>query len=466
MEGVEDIPGIVMTEGLAWDWESFPEYLDALDSRPHDIDIAALVPHCPLRVFVMGERGINREPATARDISRMSALVAEAISAGALGFSSSRATLHRASDGRQIPSYQAAIDELVAVCRAMNDSGGGFLQVAPELPHEPSSIEPEKAMIEVARLTGIPLSITCGTLNRGPRRWLSILDLLERAGAEGLDVCAQILPRPVGVIIGLQHTVHPFSSKPSFKALADLPLSDRVGRMRDPRVKATLIAERPMTDHPLRLMIRDFDWIFPLDAIPNYEPEPGGSVAAKAAACGISAEEMMYDLLLEDHGRRSFLVALANLYDGSLDEMTILMDHKHTTIGLGDGGAHYGMICDSSYPTFMLTHWTRERRGRKYPLEQVVRMLSAEPARRIGLRDRGILAPGYKAHLNVIDYDRLRLMAPYLVRDLPGGGQRLDQRALGYVATVVGGYVTSHDDQPTSARPGRLIRGRTRPLRP
>jgi len=460
MEGVEDIPGVVMTEGLTWDWETFPQFLDAIEKRPHDIDIAAYLPHSPLRVYVMGKRGADRHTATPDDLERMRALTREAIAAGALGFSTSRATAHRSADGSHIPSFEVAMDELVAIGSAMKDAGGGLLQASPDFPEEPDSAKMEAMMIDAAQRAGVPLSITTGVRNSGPVRWDKVAKVMEKAQAEGTPIYGQILPRPVGVIIGLQHTLHPFAIKPSYAPLAKLTLAEKVKAMRDPEVRKRLLSEEPDSNHPVRLMARHLQWIYPLDAIPNYEPGMNDSVAAKAAAMGVPAEEAMYDMLLEDEGRKSFMLSLGNLHDGSLDEMALMMEHKQMVIGLGDGGAHYGMICDSSYPTFMLTHWTRKRAGKKFPLEKIVRMMSAETAQSVGLFDRGILAPGYKADVNIINYDGLELPAPQVVHDLPGGGQRLDQKARGYVMTIVSGQVIARDGQPTSARPGRLVRGR------
>ena len=460
MEGVEDIPGIVMTEGLEWDWETFPQFLDAIAKRPHDIDVAAYLPHSPLRVYAMGERGATRQRATAVDLEKMSALAREAATAGALGFSSSRATVHRSADGKHIPSYDASLEELVTIGRAMKEAGAGLMQIAPELPDEPSSALMEKLIIDAAREADIPLTLTLGIRNSGPVRWTAVARLMEDAKARGATVFAQVLPRPIGAILGLQHTLHPFSVMPSYEPLAKLPLAARVKAMRDPAMRSRLLGENPVSDHPLRLMARDFGWIFPLGSIPDYEPRRSDSVAARATELGVKPEELMYDLLLENDGRRSFLMALGNLHNYSLDETARMLEHPQTVIGLGDGGAHYGMICDGSYPTFMLMHWTRDREGKKFPLEQVVQKLSAETARAIGLNDRGLLARGYKADVNIIDYNGLQLHAPQVVADLPGGGERLDQKASGYVATIVSGQVISRNGTPLNSLPGKLVRGR------
>ncbi|WP_157215156.1 N-acyl-D-amino-acid deacylase family protein [Flavisphingomonas formosensis] len=459
MAGVEDIPGAVMAEGLPWSWETFPQYLDALDSRPRDIDVAAFLPHSPLRVYVMGERGVAREPATEADREKMRALTREAIEAGALGFASSRLSYHRTEGGELIPTHDAGDDEIAAIAQGMVDAGGGLFQFVPEIPSQ--GYEPVLGpLFRIAREAGLPVTFTLGTGNSGAPLWPAAMKLVEESNRAGGTVTAQVFPRPIGLIIGLELSANPFVLCQSYKAIADLPLAERVAEMRKPETRARILAEAPDEGHPLVKMTRNWDWIFPLAPVPNYEPDVSTSIAARAAARGVSPEEEAYDRILDDEGHAMLMVALGNFQDGSLDTIGTLMRRDDVVLGLGDGGAHYGMICDASFPTFLLAHWTRDRESGRLSVAEAVKALTADPARVAGLNDRGRIAPGYKADLNVIDYEALRLNRPVITHDLPAGGRRLDQTADGYVATIVAGELINENGNPTDARPGRLIRGR------
>ena len=457
MEGVEDIPGVVMAEGLPWDWESFPDYLDALDRRRRDIDIATYLPHSPLRVFAMGERGAARETANADDLQRMRDIAREAIAAGALGFATSRTFIHRTASGAQIPSFAASDDELQAIAMGLSDAGGGIVQAVLDVPSR-SWAEEIGALREVSRKSGRPATFTLAAPNGGPNIWQPVFDMLDDAHANGEALTAQVFPRPIGMIVGLEMSTNPFAHSAGFRAIAALPLAEKVAAMRDPALRARLIGEVPADGHPLAAMGRDWAWMFPLGDPPNYEPSVEDSVAARAARAGVTPQEIAYDLLLEDDGRAMLYVALGNFHDGKLDVTRDMMAHPGTVLGLGDGGAHYGAICDASYPTFVLGYWARDR-ANGIPLQQAVRMLTHDPARVVGLADRGLIAPGYKADLNMIDLDRIGLHKPELSHDLPAGGRRLDQRAEGYDMTIVSGEVIAEHDRPTEARPGRLVRG-------
>lgn len=457
MEGVEDIPGAVMAEGLDWTWETFPEYMDSLASRAHDIDIAVLLPHSPLRVYVMGDRGLRREAATPDDLREMRRLTKEAMEAGAVGFSTSRVAIHRTPDGDLIPSYDAATSELEELALGMADAGGGLIQAVPDLPQN-GYFDVAKPLVDVAVRTGQRLTMTIGVMNTGERVWPEVIELINSANERGVHVTGQVFPRPVGMIIGLDLSVHPFALKPSYKPLAELPLPERVAAMSDPQIRARLIAEDIETDQPLRAMSTAYDWTFQLHDDPNYEPKREDSIAARATALGLAPEELMFDLLLENGGTNRFLVALANLPDYSLDQVGQIMAQDNVILGLGDGGAHYGMICDSSYSTFMLQHWGRQRDHGRLPVQKIIRMLSAEPAEAIGLDDRGLLAVGLKADINVIDFEHVRLHAPRVTHDLPAGGMRLDQRAEGYRYSFVSGKCIVRDGKPTGELPGKLIR--------
>jgi N-acyl-D-amino-acid deacylase len=459
MEGVEDIPGAVMAEGLPWNWETFPEYLDALDANPRDIDVAAYLPHSPLRVYAMGERGANREPATEEDRAKMRALAREAIEAGAVGFASSRQFIHRTKAGEQIPTFDADRAELEAIAQGLGDAGAGVVQLVLNTPFQ--SWDSELRLLRgVARASGRPATFSMGASNSGPDTvWKQALAIVDDANTAGEVVSAQVFPRPIGMVTGHELSVNPFVLCPSYQALARLGHAAKLAELRKPDVRARLIAEPPAEGHPLAHIGRNWDWMFPFGDPPNYEPPLETSIAAQARTRGLSPEEVAYDYLLGDHGAAKLYVALGNFQDGKLDAVLELMKHKHTVVGLGDGGAHYGVICDASFPTFMLTYWTRDRAGEQLPLAAAVRALSHEPAQTLGLKDRGLVKEGYKADLNVIDYARLALHAPEIKYDLPAGGRRLDQGATGYDATIVSGRVIRRGDRATGVLPGRLVRG-------
>ncbi|KDF00490.1 amidohydrolase [Mycolicibacterium aromaticivorans JS19b1 = JCM 16368] len=460
MAGVEDIPGVVMVDGLPWTWETFPEFLDALDSRQRDIDVAAFLPHSPLRVYVMGERGVNRELPTPEDLAMMRKLAEEAIRAGALGFASSRLTLHKTSGGQPIPSYEAQYEEIEAIARGVDDAGGGLLQFVPDLmagDYEGAL----SAVFDVASDVGLPVTFTLAIGNAGPPIHLDALRMVEKANANGGDVTGQIFPRPIGLVLGLDLSGNPFVMYPAYREIAHLPLAERVAEMRKPEVRERILNDQPASDgHPLMFAAQAWNYMFPLGDPPNYEPSPEDSIGARAAARGVSPLEEAYDRLLDDDGHAMLLVTLANFRDNSLDTVAELIQRDDVVLGLGDGGAHYGMICDASFPTYMLTHWVRDRPSGRLSVQRVVQELTSVPARIAGLADRGRLAAGYKADVNVIDAEALRLHQPTVKADLPAGGRRLDQTADGYVATIVAGEVISENGMPTSALPGKLIRGR------
>ncbi|WP_094287769.1 N-acyl-D-amino-acid deacylase family protein [Mycobacterium lehmannii] len=460
MAGVEDIPGVVMVDGLPWHWETFPEFLDALEERRRDIDVAALLPHSPLRVYVMGQRGVDREPATAEDLAMMRKLTAEAVQAGALGFASSRFTLHKTESGRPIPSYDADRAEIEAIARGVDDAGGGLIQFVPDL--VAGDYEPVlRTVLEVAAEVGLPVTFTLAIGNAGDPFFLDALTMVEKANIDGGEITAQIFPRPIGLVLGLELSGNPFVMYPSYQELASLPLAERVAEMRKPEVRQRILSDQPVGEgHPLMFAAQAFEWMFPLGDPPDYEPPRSESIASRARARGVSPLEEAYDRLLDDDGHAILLVTLANFRDGTLDTVADLIRRDDVVLGLGDGGAHYGMICDASFPTYMLTHWSRDRAAGRLSVAEAVRELTSVPARVAGLADRGRIAVGYKADLNVIDHDGLRLHRPVIAYDLPAGGRRLDQSAEGYVATVVSGEIIAENGTPTVARPGALIRGR------
>jgi N-acyl-D-aspartate/D-glutamate deacylase len=460
MAGVEDIPGVVMVDGLPWTWETFPEFLDALESRKRDIDVAAFLPHSPLRVYVMGQRGVDREEATAEDLALMRKLAEEAVRVGALGFASSRLTLHKSESGHPIPSFEAGQAEIEAIARGVKDAGGGLIQFVPDLvagDYEPAL----QTVFNVAEDLDLPVTFTLAIGNAGDPFFEDGLTMVEKANAAGGDITAQIFPRPIGLMMGLELSGNPFVMYPSYRAIAHLPLAERVAEMRKPEVRERILSEHPTGEgHPLMFVAQAFEWMFPLSDPPNYEPPRSESIASRAAARGVTPAEEAYDRLLDDDGHAMLLITLANFRNGSLDTIAELIHRDDVVLGLGDGGAHYGMICDASFPTYMLTHWVRDRSTGRLTVAQAVRELTSVPARVAGLADRGRIAVGYKGDLNVIDADALHLYRPVLAYDLPGGGRRLDQKADGYVATVVSGEIIAENGVPTDARPGRLVRGR------
>ena len=464
MEGVEDIPGVVLTEGLAWNWESFPEFLDALDARPHDIDFAAQLPHGALRVYVMGRRGADREDATGEDIAAMARLAREAVEAGALGFTTSRTLNHRTSEGDPTPTLTAGEDELMGIALALGAAGKGVLQVVSDF----RAAEAEMAMLRrLCERSGRPLSVSLAQAERAPDAWKQLLAMIDEAAAAGLPMRAQVAGRPVGLMLGLDATLNPFVAHPSWREIADLPLAGKVERLRAADRRGRLLAERPATEHPFMVaVLQNFEKMFVLGDPPDYEQPPERSLGARARDRGLAPAELAYDLMLEDEGRAMLYFPFLNYAENSLEPSLAMMRNPNTVLGLGDGGAHLGTICDASFSTHMLTHWTRDRtRGERLPVETVVKWHTRDTAAAVGLLDRGLLAPGHRADLNVIDHAQLRLRAPRMVHDLPAGGRRLMQDAEGYRLAVVSGQITYRDGEATGALPGRLVRG-ARPAPP
>lgn len=460
MEGVEDIPGSALAEGIKWDWETFPEYMDSLDRQSRVLDVATQVPHGSVRAYVMGERGARNEAATEEDIVKMAEIVREGIAAGALGFSTSRTMLHLSKDGEPVPGTFANKAELMGIGRALGQAGHGVFEMASDMtPAEEEFIW----MKELSAETGLPVTYALLQSPVEPEKWRDMLRLTDDARKQGANVTAQIACRPTGMVLGWQSTLHPFIATPAYKEIADLPFAERLARLKDPEVRRQIVEHKPRERSPLsQILTQGFDRMFRLekDGKLDYEPRAEDSVAALAAREGRSPAEIVYDMLMEKDGRGYIYLPMLNYALFNFDHIEEMMHHPATVLSLSDGGAHCGVICDASFPTYMLTHWVRDRdRGPRLPLEKVVRMQTHDTARLYGLNDRGVIAPGMKADINVIDFDKLRILAPEMVFDLPADGRRMIQRAEGYRATIVSGVVTFENGEATGEMPGRLIRG-------
>jgi N-acyl-D-amino-acid deacylase len=457
MEGVEDIAKSVMAQGLTWEWETFPQFLDLLGSRRFDVDLAAQVPHSALRLYVMGKRAVAAMPSTNDENQRMAALAREAILAGAVGFGTSRTLFHRTGSGEQVPTYGASEAELIAIARGMGQAGHGVFQLVIDT----TDMDREFPLVRnIARLSGRPISLAMVQLHEIPTVYRRLLQEIARAREQGLMIKSQVSPRPQATLMGLELSSHPFSCCPSYIPLDALPLPEKVRALRDPQIRKRIVCEAPgePPSPALRRMagrIRHFEFMFALGDPPDYAPTRDVAFDRMAARRGVTPEEMAYDTMLERDGKGLIYMPFANFADYTMSAVREMITDPNSIIALGDGGAHQGALCDSPYPTFTLKYWTKEG----LPLPWVVRELTSVPAREIGFYDRGIIAPGFKADLNIIDHDRLALHAPQVVYDLPAGGRRLVQQASGYEATILSGIITNREDQPTGNLPGRLQRG-------
>ncbi len=458
MEGVEDIPGAALHEGIQWGWESFTEYLDVLESRHCALDFAAQIPHGALRAYVMGDRGADNEEATAADIAEMYRHVREAIEAGALGFSTSRTMLHKSIDGVPVPGSFAAREELFGIGQALRDTGRGVYQVACDHHRVPEEIEWMRALsLEIDR----PVLFNLSQFDQAPELWRAGLAGLEAAANEGAQLYAQVAGRAIGIVMSWHLTAHPFALRPSFMALADASPQERRAALKSEDFKRRVLAEKSVVVGDFETFVTtSFDKMYPLSDSVDYEPHADQTIAAMAKRQGRTPEEVAFDVMSAEDTEGMLYFPLFNYADQSLDVLHQLHAHPRTRMGLSDAGAHCGAVCDGGIPTFMLTHWTRDRlRGPKLPLEHIIWRQTSETARTFGLYDRGILAPGYRADVNLIDYEHLGFERPQVVYDLPAGGRRLLQRAHGYVATIAAGEIVTENDRLTGALPGRLIRG-------
>ncbi|KQW38680.1 amidohydrolase family protein [Rhizobacter sp. Root404] len=473
MEGVEDIPGAALAEGIRWNWESFPQFMDALDATPHSLDFLVQIPHDPVRMAVMGERAFTQHAADANDIAAMRALVREALMAGAVGWSTGRSDNHRTSEGKETPAAEATAAELCGIASAFEGLSHGVIQMVSDFDvlKGPQRLDAEFDLVEqIARASGRPLSMTWLQRDPGGAQWQAIRERVDAAVAGGLPLYLQTAARGIGVINGLDASFHPFMGFPSFKEIAHLPLAERAAAMRDPARKARVLAEKsdamagdgtaipPLVDLLLANIELVSGRMFPLDAAPNYEPTVMDSFLVRAKRRGTTALEALYDHLAEGDGGNLIYFPIFNYNDGSLSTVRSMLAHPRALAGLSDAGAHVGTICDASFTTFMLSHWVRDRAEVRLPLQTAVEMLTSRNARYLGLKDRGEIAVGRRADLNLIDPERLGVGAAQLVRDLPAGGRRFLQKGVGYLGTWVAGQLVQRDGVITAARPGRLVR--------
>lgn len=473
MEGVEDIPGTALSEGITWDWSTFPEYMDALEKQSRTMDFGLQVPHDALRVFVMGGRALANESATEDDIAGMRRHLRQSLEAGAFGFSTGRSDNHRDASGDATPASEADRAELIGIAKAFEGLGHGVLQAVSDFDMAVSDdrFGPEFDLLEAMAEAGDGhrMSISLMQRDQSPLQWQWVLDRVEKANARGLQMRVQCAPRGIGVLLGLEATFNPFMGFPSYKEIANLPLSERVARMKNPDFRAKLLRETtepvsdgssipPLADHLLKRIDMVAMRLFRFAERPNYEPEMEDSIYAEAFGKKQPTLEAIYDALLEDEGHQLLYFPLYNYTGFNLDNVRQMMTHRYAIPGLSDGGAHVGTVCDASFPTFLLQHWTRDRKRDQITIEKAIKMQAHDTARHVGLTDRGTIAVGQKADLNIIDHQNLQLDRPKLVGDLPAGGKRLIQRAKGYLATVVSGEVTVEKGELTGRRPGRLVR--------
>lgn len=466
MEGVEDIPGTALSEGISWEWESFPEYLDYLDGRSYALDVATQVPHAAVRTYVMGQRGGENAPATPDEIARMASVVSEALGAGAFGFTTSRISAHRTGDGQIVPGTQVSVDEMAGICAAFEGAEGAVFEVVSDLHLDgiAGSLSAEEDLAWMGALSrrhDVRFTFLLQQNASNPQKWRHIVKLAEQENRQGANLMPQMSPRPIGIIMGWQSSFNIFMGRPSYEAIADLPFAAQLAALRRPEVRAAILSETsgktPFAGIPLltELMFR----LVSRDGTLNYEPSYADSVKYAAEQQGLSTDAVIYDMMMENDGNGYVYVVVMNYAEYSLEFARELIGDQSVLIGGSDAGAHCGAICDAAIPTFMLSYWTRDRTvGPRLSIEQVVAKQTSHTAQAYGLHDRGVIAPGLRADINIIDHRRINCGVPSMLFDLPAGGRRLVQSATGYDATIVNGIVTFEGGVATGQLPGRLVR--------
>jgi N-acyl-D-aspartate/D-glutamate deacylase len=456
MEGVEDIPSPVMHEGLKWDWETFPEYLDALDKNNRDIDVCALIPHAALRVFVMGQRAINHEMATEEDMIQMRKISSEAIKSGAFGFSTSRTISHKSRDGEFTPTLRAHESELMAIAEGLKDANGGFMEIVSDW-NEPSPEEEFEVLRRIAKSTNRPIVFTCNQRHDRTEYWHDLMRLAREAKNENLSIRPVVAPRPIGILLGLNGSQNPFSGTPTYKNIAHLNFKERVNIMKSEQIRKSILSEDPIKDSQFPLINRiSYKQMYEFSAEANYAPDKSESLEIRAIKEKITAQELAYDILIKNEGKAFIYSPLVNFASNNLDACEAMLIDKNAIMGLGDGGAHVGFILDAGFPTWLINYWCNKKN--KFSKEETIRRLTTDTANAAGLHDRGKIKKGFKADINILDWKNIRAGYPYIVNDLPAGGKRLMQKTTGFEYTIVSGNIIYIRGKPTGILPGRLVR--------
>ena len=456
MEGVEDIPSPVMHQGLKWDWETFPEYLNALENNKRDIDVCTLIPHAALRVFVMGDRAINHEKAHNDDMIKMRKISCEAIKAGAFGFSTSRTISHKSRNGEYTPTLRAHENELMAIAKGLQDANGGFMEIVSDW-NEPNPKEEFEVLRRIAKTTSRPIVFTCNQRHDRTEYWKDLMQYAREANEENLSIRPVIAPRPIGILLGLNGSQNPFSGTPSYKKIAHLSLKGRLKLMKESKLKNNILSEDPIKDSQFPLINRiSYNQMYEFGSDANYEPKKIESIERRAIKLEISSSELAYDILLKNEGKNFIYCPLVNFASNNLEACEIMLLDKNAIMGLGDGGAHVGFILDAGFPTWLIDYWCNKTN--KFSKEEIIRRLTTDTAKAAGLCDRGKIKKGYKADLNILDWENVRAGNPYIVNDLPAKGKRLMQETTGYEYTIVSGIITYSKGKPTGKLPGKLVR--------
>ena len=456
MEGVEDIPAPVMHEGLNWQWETFEEYIQALEKNKLDIDICALLPHAALRVYVMGERAIKHEVATKEDMQTMRKLAKEAVEAGAFGFSTSRTISHKSLKGEYTPTLRAHEDELTAIAMGLSDAGSGFMEIVSDW-NEPDPETEFEVLKRIVKKSGRPVVFSCTQRHDRPHFWEDLMSMARQAQKEGLPIRPVVTPRPIGLLLGLNGSQNPFSGTDTYKSISNLPLDRRVIEMRKDEIKNKILSEDPIKGSTFPLINRiGYTQMYRFGSPPNYNPKPEESIEAMAKEKGVTAAELAYEILIENDGNNFIYAPLVNYADHTFGVCKKMLDDKNAIMGLGDGGAHVGFILDAGYPTWLISYWSVKKKA--YSMEETVRRLTSDTANAAGLNDRGLLKVGLKADINIIDWENVGSSDPFMTQDLPAGGKRLMQNTQGYVTTIVSGKVTYKNGESTKERPGTVVK--------